>query len=64
MKSNGYKSHVEVTPGVLRARISARQEALRDASPDSWIWWHLHRSIADLENEVGKMEKEGRHGTQ
>jgi len=53
-----------VTPGVLRARISARQEALRDASPDSWIWWHLHRSIADLENEVGKMEKEGRHGTQ
>jgi hypothetical protein len=59
MKSNGYMDHVRATPGVIRARIAARQEALREAAPDSWIWWHLNRTIADLERECAAMETNG-----
>lgn len=58
MKKTGYLDHIPQTPGTLRARIACRQEALRTAQPDSWMWWHLQRTIADLERQVA--EKEGK----
>lgn len=56
MKPTGYKSHITETAGTLRARIACRQEALKVAQPDSWVWWHLNRTIADLERQVAEME--------
>lgn len=57
MKKTGYRDHIIETAGTLRARIACRQDALRTAQPDSWMWWHLNRTIADLERQVA--EKEG-----
>lgn len=56
MKTTGYKTNITETCGTLRARIACRQDALTTAQPDSWIWWHLNRTIADLERQVQKME--------
>lgn len=56
MKTTGYRDHIIETAGTLRARIACRQDALRTAQPDSWIWWHLNRTIADLERQVMEME--------
>jgi hypothetical protein len=44
------------TPGILRAKIAARQDMLRQCHPDSQEAWRLNQQLADLERELHGLE--------
>jgi hypothetical protein len=47
---------IRQTPATLRARIKIREDALKQADPDAWIWWRLNQTIADLERQLAEKE--------
>jgi hypothetical protein len=44
------------TPGIVRAKIAARQDMLRQCHPDSQEAWRLNQQLADLERELHELE--------
>ncbi len=51
-----YQNQIPQTPATIRARISIREAALAEAHPDTWVWWRLNQTIADLERQLATEE--------